>query len=389
MISVRYSLLLIKNNSMLKLSIYAILFFSLFFYSCKNEEEKRELKTNESKELQTSQKSNTVNPEDLLKQQPEEIETPEGMVWVSGVKFTMGASEGDPYALPREKPAHPVAVDGFFIDQTEVTNAQFEKFTAETGYVTVAERPIDWEQMKKQLPPGTPKPPDSVLQPGSLIFKKELENIANLNDYGQWWEWKTGADWKHPQGPQSDIEGKDNYPVVHIAYEDALAYASWAGRDLPTEAEWEAAAHGKLHGGIYTWGDDESKLNKEANTWQGEFPVKNIPEDGYKYAAPVKSFPPNSLNLYDMAGNVWEFTKDNFNTRYYQDALQQGELLNPKGSTTYFNEDNPYQKEKVIKGGSFLCNKSYCASYRISSRMGTSMDSGTDHLGFRTVKRVK
>ena len=376
---------------MLKLSIYPILLFSLLLFSCKNEAEKKESQTNENQQSvkQTSAEVNKINPEDLLKQQPEEIEAPEGMVWVSGVKFTMGATDDDPYALPREKPAHPVAVDGFFIDQTEVTNAQFKKFVGETGYVTVAERPIDWEQMKEQLPPGTPKPPDSVLQPGSLIFRKELKNITNLNDYGQWWEWKRGADWKHPQGPDSDIVGKDNYPVVHVAYEDALAYASWVGRDLPTEAEWEAAAHGKLHGGIYTWGNDESKLNEEANTWQGEFPVKNIPEDGYKYAAPVKSFPPNSLNLYDMAGNVWEFTKDNFNSRYYQDALQQGELLNPKGSTTYFNEDNPYQKQKVIKGGSFLCNKSYCASYRISSRMGTSMDSGTDHLGFRTVKRIK
>lgn len=376
---------------MLKLSIYPVLLFSLLFFSCKNEAEIKESQTNENQqtEKQTSAEVNKVNPEDLLKQQPEEIEAPEGMVWVSGVKFTMGATDGDPYALPREKPAHPVAVDGFFIDQTEVTNAQFKKFVEETGYLTIAERPVDWEELKKQVPPGTPKPPDSVLQPGSLIFRKDLENVANLNDYGQWWEWKRGADWKHPQGPNSSIEGKDNFPVVHVAYEDALAYASWAGRDLPTEAEWEAAAHGQRHGGIYTWGDDESKLNDEANTWQGQFPVKNVPEDGYKYAAPVKSFPPNSLNLYDMAGNVWEFTKDNFNTRYYQQALQQGELLNPKGSTTYFNEDNPYQKEKVIKGGSFLCNKSYCASYRISARMGTSMDSGTDHLGFRTVYRVK
>lgn len=370
--------------------ISLILFCSILLVSsgCKNDKKESNKVTTEKVETNSSA-NKTVDIEDLLKQQPDSIEAPEGMVWVSGVKFTMGAQENDPYALPREKPAHPVAVDGFFIEETEVTNAEFKKFVEETGYETVAERPIDWEEMKKQLPPGTPKPHDTILQPGSLIFRKELENVNNLNDYSQWWEWKRGANWKHPQGPESSIEGKDDFPVVHVAYEDALAYANWANRDLPTEAEWEAAAHGKLNGGIYTWGDDESKLNKEANTWQGQFPVKNIPEDGYKYASQVRSFPANSLGIYDMAGNVWEFTKDNFDINYYNTALQQGELLNPKGSTVYNNPESPYQKEKVIKGGSFLCNKSYCASYRISARMGSTMDSGSDHLGFRTVLRIQ
>ncbi|MDN3594911.1 formylglycine-generating enzyme family protein [Zunongwangia endophytica] len=374
---------------MLKTLKFCILFCGIAFVSCKNSEKNSAANSSSEDGQQTEFEVNKVNAEDLLRKQPESIQAPEGMVWVSGVKFTMGAKDGDPYALPREKPAHPVAVDGFFIDQTEVTNAQFKKFVAATDYITVAERPIDWEEIKKQVPPGTPKPADSVLEPGSMIFRKELENITNLNDYSQWWEWKRGANWKHPQGPESSIEGKDSYPVVHVAYEDALAYAEWADRDLPTEAEWEAAAYGQLHGGIYTWGDDSSKLNENANTWQGQFPVKNNPEDGYKYLAPVKSFPPNSLELFDMTGNVWEFTKDNFDTRYYKKAIKQGELLNPKGSTSFYNQDNPYQKEKVIKGGSFLCNKSYCSSYRISARMGTSMDSGTDHLGFRTVYRVE
>ena len=370
--------------------ISLILFCSILLVSsgCKND--KKEAKKVTTEKVETNSSTNkTVDIEDLLKQQPDSIEAPEGMVWVSGVKFTMGAQDNDPYALPREKPAHPVAVDGFFIDETEVTNAEFKKFVEETGYKTVAERPIDWEEMKKQLPPGTPKPHDTILQPGSLIFRKELENVNNLNDYSQWWEWKRGANWRHPQGPESSIEEKDDFPVVHVAYEDALAYANWANRDLPTEAEWEAAAHGKLNGGIYTWGNDESKLNKEANTWQGQFPVKNIPEDGYKYASQVRSFPANSLGIYDMAGNVWEFTKDNFDINYYNTALQQGELLNPKGSTAYNNPESPYQKEKVIKGGSFLCNKSYCSSYRISARMGSTMDSGSDHLGFRTVLRIQ
>ncbi|MFV8280749.1 formylglycine-generating enzyme family protein [Christiangramia marina] len=325
---------------------------------------------------------------ELLKIPPNDIQTPEGMVWVSGVQFTMGAKGGDPYALPREKPAHSVAVDGFFIDKTEVTNAEFQEFIAATGYKTVAERPIDWEEMKKQLPAGTPKPHDSLLQPGSLIFRKELEKVNNLANHSQWWEWKRGANWQRPEGPDSSIEGKENYPVVHVAYEDALAYAQWADRSLPTEAEWEAAAHGKLHGGIYSWGDDEDALNENANTWQGEFPVKNKPEDGYKFASPVSSFPSNSLGISDMLGNVWEITSDNYNTEYYAQIHEQGLQLNPKGSTVHFNPDNPYQNEKVIKGGSFLCNRSYCASYRISARMGMTLDSGSDHVGFRTIKRI-
>lgn len=371
----------------MKIERYIIILIGVLLFSCNDGKKKNNI--SEHEEDSSLVGKNTTKEHDLLKKQPDNIQTPEGMIWVPGVRFTMGANDNDQYALPREKPAHPVAVDGFFIDQTEVTNAEFRKFVEETGYVTVAERPVDWEEMKKQLPPGTPKPADSVLQPGSLVFRKELENITNLNDYSQWWEWKRGANWRHPYGPGSSIEAKDDYPVVHVSYEDAIAYATWAGRDLPTEAEWEAAAHGKLPNGIYTWGDDESKLNEEANTWQGHFPDKNIPEDGFKFAAPVRSFPPNSLDIYDMAGNVWELTKDNFDVNYYQTALEQGELINPRGSATHYNPDNPYQKEKVIKGGSFLCNKSYCASYRVSARMGMTPDSGSDHVGFRTVLRIK
>lgn len=344
------------------------------------------------KEKKTSLKETIQEePKDfaLLVEQPAEIAAPEGMVWVSGVQFTQGAQEGDSYALPREKPAHPVAVDGFFIDKTEVTNAQFKKFVEETGYETIAERAINWEEMKKQLPPNTPKPHDSILQPGSLIFRRELEKVNNLVDYSQWWKWQTGANWRHPEGPDSSIEGKDDFPVVHVAYEDALAYCKWAGRRLPTEAEWEAAAHGKLNGGIYTWGDDESKLNDEANTWQGDFPVNNDSQDGHSHLAPVKSYPPNSLGIYDMSGNVWEYTQDWFDVNYYQVAAGEGLTKNPKGADRSYNPDMPYQQEKVIKGGSFLCNASYCASYRISARMGNSMDSATDHVGFRTVVSAK
>jgi len=321
---------------------------------------------------------------ELAVEQPEDIKIPEGMVWVSGIRFTQGAAGGDVLALPREKPAHPVAVDGFFIDKTEVTNAQFKKFVAETGYVTVAERPVDWEEMKKELPAGTPKPADSILQPGSLIFNRKVENVTDLRNYAQWWEWKTGANWKHPQGPETNIQGKDDYPVVHVSYEDALAYCKWANRELPTEAQWEAAAHGKMHGGIYTWGVDEEELAQKANTWQGDFPNTNLAEDGFSYVAPVASYDPNSLGIYDMAGNVWEFTQDWFSVNYYQ-SLDGKETHNPEGPLESFNPENPYQAEKVIKGGSFLCDDSYCASYRISARMGQTVDSSSDHTGFRTV----
>jgi formylglycine-generating enzyme required for sulfatase activity len=315
--------------------------------------------------------------------------TPEGMVWVEGKTFIQGAKEGDQYAMSREKPAHKVTVDGFYIDITEVTNQQFKAFVDETGYVTVAERPIDWEQMKKELPEGTPKPHDSILQPGSLIFNKKVNKVVSMDNYVQWWTWKIGANWKHPEGPESSIEGKDNYPVVHIALEDAMAYCKWANRRLPTEAEWEAAAQGKATDQIYTWGDNPEILNQNANTWQGVFPVKNVPKDGFEFVAPVKSYPPNSIGIYDMLGNVWELTSDLFNVNYYNQIDTSIVIVNPKGAEMGYNPDNPYQQEHVIKGGSFLCHASYCASFRISAKMGMSSDSGSDHTGFRTVATVE
>jgi formylglycine-generating enzyme required for sulfatase activity len=315
--------------------------------------------------------------------------TPEGMVWVEGKTFIQGAKEGDQYAMSREKPAHKVTVDGFYIDITEVTNQQFKAFVDETGYVTVAERPIDWEQMKKELPEGTPKPHDSILQPGSLIFNKKVNKVVSMDNYAQWWTWKIGANWKHPEGPESSIEGKDNYPVVHIALEDAMAYCKWANRRLPTEAEWEAAAQGKATDQIYTWGDNPEILNQNANTWQGIFPIKNEPKDGFEFVAPVKSYPPNSIGIYDMLGNVWELTSDLFNVNYYNQIDTSIVIVNPKGAEMGYNPDNPYQQEHVIKGGSFLCHASYCASFRISAKMGMSSDSGSDHTGFRTVATVE
>jgi len=359
---------------MLKKASVSIIIFSYVFLclvGCKEE----------------SKKTNTSNTKTKI--EVLNVVTPEGMIWVEQKTFLQGAKASDSYAMPREKPAHYVTVDGFFIDITEVTNKQFKKFVNATNYITVAERPINWEDMAKDLPPGTPKPHDSILQPGSLIFNKDVNAVVNMENYGQWWTWKIGANWKQPQGPESSIEGQDNYPVVHIAYEDALAYCKWANRRLPTEAEWEAAAQGKNKDAIFTWGDNAEELNKKANTWQGTFPTINKPIDGFEYIAPVKSYDPNSIGLYDMSGNVWEITSDYFNVNYYQSIKDSTNVTNPIGSKNSYSPQNPYQKERVMKSGSFLCNASYCASFRISAKMGMAEDSGSDHIGFRTVVTPK
>tara|TARA_B100000780_G_scaffold77158_1_gene52089 strand:+ start:2169 stop:3224 length:1056 start_codon:yes stop_codon:yes gene_type:complete len=317
------------------------------------------------------------------------VKTPDGMVWVAGKTFLQGAKTTDSYAMPREKPAHRVTVDGFFIDISEVTNKQFKTFVDATNYVTIAEREIDWEELKKQLPEGTLKPHDSILQPGSLIFNKNVNAVVNMNNYQQWWTWKIGANWQHPEGPKSSIEGKYNHPVVHIAYEDAVSYCKWANRRLPTEAEWESAAQGNNTDAIFTWGNDPTVLNTTANTWQGNFPIKNESVDGFEMIAAVKSYPPNSIGIYDMLGNVWEITSDLFNVNYYNELNISKEIINPTGAKISYSPSNPFQEERVMKGGSFLCHVSYCASYRISSKMGVSIDSGSDHVGFRTVASPK
>ncbi|MFT7330422.1 MAG: sulfatase modifying factor 1 [Roseivirga sp.] len=317
------------------------------------------------------------------------IKVPEGMVWISGGTFLRGATDNDNSARKDEKPQHNVTLDGFFIDITEVTNAQFSKFIKESGYITVAERAVDWEELKKQLPADVEKPHDSILQPGSLSFHCKHKQVTNLNDFSQWWQWKIGTNWKHPEGKESTIEGKENHPVVHVSYEDALAYCKWAGRRLPTEAEWEYAAKAGQNDVIFTWGNDTTVLNSKANTWQGVFPTSNTKEDGFERSSPVKSYLPNKYGLYDMAGNVWEWTQDWYDDEYYRKLLKNEVNKNPKGPEKSNNPNNPYAQEKVIKGGSFLCHDSYCASYRISARMATSFDTGLEHLGFRTVATVE
>ncbi|MGB3144180.1 MAG: formylglycine-generating enzyme family protein [Maribacter sp.] len=361
--------------------------FSILLLAC--QENVKEKKDDAVQAAPKEKESKAVSNHTILVQKPDSIAIPEGMVWVPGATFNQGAVAGDEMAMDHEKPGIEVKVDGFFMDATEVTNVEFQKFVEETGYITVAERALDWEEIKKQVPEGTPKPHDSILKPGSLTFKKSKSPVPNLYDFSQWWSWTIGASWKHPNGPESTILGKGDYPVVQIAYEDALAYCEWAGRRLPTEAEWELASRAGSFGTIYNWGNEENLLSKSANTWEGTFPVTNSKTDGFELRAPVKSYPPNAYGLYDMAGNVWEWTNDWYNTDYYKNAMAESiSLINPQGAVSPFTPNNPLAKEKVVKGGSFLCSASYCASYRVSARMGSSMDSALEHTGFRTVASV-
>ena len=305
-----------------------------------------------------------------------------GMVHIPAGTLNMGGDNEQ--AAPNEFPKHPVKINAFWMDETEVTNAQFTQFVAATNYITVAERKISWEEMKKTLPPNTPKPPDSVLLPGALVFQK-TEQPVRLNNPGLWWRWNIGADWRHPEGSKSNIKGKMNHPVVQIAWEDAMAYAKWAGKRLPTEAEWEWAARGGKKNNIYPWGNEAANEGTpKANFWQGLFPYENTKRDGYLTTAPVKSFPANGYELYDMAGNVWEWCADWYDVGYYDKP--EATFANTKGPNQSINPMNPYEPHRVMRGGSFLCNDDYCSGYRNARRMGSSIDTGLSHSGFRCVR---
>ena len=339
--------------------------FVLFLIGCQNE------------------KKNEITTSDKVDDLVELIQTNTKMVWIEGGEFNMGATIKGLYE--REYPAHRVQVDGFWMDNHEVTNAQYQEFVDATNYVTVAERPVDWELLKTQLPPGTPKPEDSVLLPGSLVFNASNGPVG-LDNPANWWYWTVGANWRHPQGPGSSIASIMNHPVVQIAHEDAVAYSKWAGKRLPTEAEWEFAARGGLENKKYSWGDEDPKNRSDlANIYHGDFPYNNTAIDKYPGTAPVMQFMPNGYNLYDMSGNVWEWCSDLFHENYYKE-LPFKVCKNPSGAKTSFNPRDPYATERVTKGGSFLCHVSYCYNYRPSAREGTSTDSGMSHLGFRCVK---
>ncbi len=353
----------------MKTLLYTFYFVFLFIASC------------------TSKQDSTDESESVASQkffsQPEPPKKEPGMKWIPGGKFTMGTNEADAYAA--EKPAVEVEVQGFWMDAYEVTNAEFAKFVEETGYLTVAERPVLWEDLKKQLPPDTPKPDDYDSSPGSMVFTPPSHPVPT-SDISLWWSWVNGANWKHPEGPESSIEGKENHPVVHIAFEDAEAFANWAGKRLPTEFEWEFAARGGVNGKRFAWGDELTPNGQYlANTFQGVFPHMNEGKDGYLGTAPIGSFAPNAFGLYDMIGNVWELTSD------WYDALKLARIAGqaPKldaGMNPCYNPDNPFAMERVMKGGSFLCAANYCVNYRPSARQGTAYDSGTSNVGFRLVK---
>jgi len=310
---------------------------------------------------------------------------PKGMVWVPGGEFSMGANDPPDMddvgmkATQDARPIHRVYVDGFFMDQTDVTNAQFAEFVKATGYITVAERTPRAEDF-----PGAP--PENLFA-GSVVFSPP-DHPVPLDNQFRWWNYVRGADWRHPLGSQSDTGAKENCPVVHIAYPDAEAYAKWAGKRLPTEAEWEFAARGGLAGKPFVWGESFRPNGKwMANTHQGHFPDSSTGDDGYTGIAPVAQYPPTGYGLYDVAGNVWQWTSDWYRPDYYQQLVAVGGVArNPRGPDSSFDPSEPGQPKKVQRGGSFLCTDQYCSRYIVGTRGKGEITTGTNHLGFRCVK---
>ncbi len=312
---------------------------------------------------------------------------PEGMVWVPGGAFAMGGV-GE-FIRKDELPIVQVKVNGFWIDQTEVTIGEFKAFVKATKYVTTAEQKPEWEQIKQQLPEGTPKPADDVLVPGGLVFNPPTQAVP-LNDHTLWWKWVPGADWKHPLGPESNVYDNrdfDNHPVTQVSWFDAVAYCKWAGKRLPTEAEWEFACRGGKDGKEYAWGDAMAANDfSKANLWQGGFPYDNQQLDGYYWSSPARSFPPNDYGIFDMIGNVWEWTNDWYRPdTYARIKLTNQAPTDPAGPDKSYDPTEPLVQKKVVRGGSFLCHQSYCASYRPSARMRTDTYSGENHTGFRGI----
>ncbi len=323
------------------------------------------------------------------------VRGPTGMAWIPGGIFLMGSDH--PLAQRNEKPAHQVRVAGFWMDTTHVTNDQFGEFVRQTGYVTTAERTPDWEAIRVQLPPGVPRPPDHVLVPGAMVFTGSTAPVRQ-EDYSRWWSYVPGAQWRHPQGPHSTLRDKGEHPVVQVSYEDVLAYADWAGKRLPTEAEWEFAARGGLEQATYAWGDELAAADggQLANYWdvkQRPFPVVSARAGGAVGTSRVKSFPANGYGLYDMTGNAWQWVGDWYRADYFQQQARnaRGAIDNPSGPATSYDPADPGvpadAPKKVIRGGSFLCNEDYCMSYRPSARRGSDPHNPMSHIGFRLAAR--
>jgi sulfatase modifying factor 1 len=310
---------------------------------------------------------------------------PPGMAWIPGGEFSMGAMDPPAtsavglHAAADARPIHRVYVDGFWMDQTDVTNEEFARFVSATGYVTIAER----TPSAADFPGAAPE----NLVAGSVVFSPP-DHPVPLNDHYEWWSYVKGANWRHPEGPKSNLKAREKYPVVHVAYPDALAYAQWADKRLPTEAEWEFAARGGLAGKLYPWGDQFRPRGKwMANTHQGHFPDRDTGDDGYAGIAPVAQYPPNAYGLYDMAGNVWQWTGDWYRPDYYQQlAAAGGVTRNPQGPDTSYDPAEPTEKKRVHRGGSFLCTDQYCSRYVVGTRGKGEVTTGTNHLGFRCVK---
>lgn len=314
----------------------------------------------------TMQKSETT----VVQQVPPPGPAPEGMIWIPPGRFAMGS---DFPAFQDTLPIHTVELDGFWMDAAPVTNAQFARFVQSTGYVTVAERKPKAEDF-----PGVPA---DKLVPGAVVFHSPKHPVP-LDDFTQWWEYRPGADWRHPEGPKSDLKGKEKHPVVQVCWDDAAAYAKWAGKRLPTEAEWEYAARGGLTQQPYVWGKEFKPGGKQmANIWQGSFPDKNTAEDGFPRTSPVKSFPANKFGLYDMAGNVWQWCADWYRPDYYAQSPPQ----NPTGPSDSYDPAEPGLPKRVQRGGSFLCSDQYCSRYMPGGRGKGATDTGSNHVGFRCV----
>jgi sulfatase modifying factor 1 len=322
----------------------------------------------------------SLNPDPKRDDRPSEDSQSGEMVWIPGGTFRMGSDRH----YPEEAPVHRVTVDGFWIDRTPVTNRQFKAFIKATGHKTFAEIAPDPKDYPGALP--------HMIYAGSLVFVPPPA-VHGLRDWSQWWQFMKGACWRHPYGPKSNINTSDTHPVVHVSISDALAYAQWAGKDLPTEAEWEFAARGGLDGAEFAWGDEFTPGDVHmANTWQGEFPRQNRLDDGYERTSPVTAFPPNGYGVFDMIGNVWEWTSDWYAPKHEADAPKACCIPeNPRGG----REDGSYDPRqpnikiprKVIKGGSHLCAPNYCRRYRPAARHAEAIDTSTSHLGFRCVRR--
>ena len=311
-------------------------------------------------------------------QQPAINPPHKNMVWIPGGTFLMGSDQH----YPEEAPVHRTTVDAFWMDQYTVTNADFRRFVEATGYITIAERVPEAAAYPGALP--------HMLVAGSVVFRPPRHRV-DLRNHFNWWAWVPGADWRHPEGPGSSLDSRWDHPVVHVAFQEVEAYAKWAGKELPTEAEWEFAARGGLEGAVYTWGDEFAPDGKMmANTWQGEFPIQNLLLDGYERTSPVGAFPHNGYGLYDMAGNVWEWTVDWFQSHHKPaGACCSGSVKNEVRETSYDPQTPDIRiPRKVLKGGSFLCAANYCLRYRPAARIPQQVDTGTCHQGFRCIVRV-